>query len=159
DFCARKAAAFVQQLENWHWLCKQHDTTQAVQPMVSEQPVPPRYLAYQQQHALAQTLAAAAAMKMEVMSYRYQYGRWPAEIDDLGYTDAQMKTSTMIRDMRITRGGVIRVLAAEKLGEHAAVVLTPVDVLGGQSIEWRCETNVSVSGDLCRYQEGASFYR
>lgn len=85
---------------------------------------------------LAAVVGTLRGFTVLMTEYYFNQGEWPTDMAALGQDESQLSNS-LIAQVRLMDG---RLLALMKQGGW--VGLRPELVMGGNQIEWRCETNV-----------------
>lgn len=113
---------------------------------------------YKSRASFVQALAATGPIKLQSVMYASESGHFPESLSDIGFTRADMRTSSFFADLRIASGGEILVLGNARLGESTVIRLVPRYTLGGTNVEWRCSTNADeLDTSLCEYDKSVAF--
>ena len=105
---------------------------------------------------LAQGLTAASTAKVAITEYYYSNGEPPASNHDVGLAEAEQYKGDSLRNMTISRGGVITLTYDEKTGvDNGKIQLIP-DINSAQAqLNWRCVSpsfaNIAIMLPNCRY--------
>ncbi len=82
--------------------------------------------------------------KVGIIEFYYSSGYYPKSLSEIGM-DGESFALDPIDTVKLsnTRSGQLRVkLASRFFGEKKYIILTPVEIMGGMSIEWLCASNI-----------------
>ena len=85
-------------------------------------------------------LQSLTPLRMSIVTYYMERGKWPIEMEDLGFEPQSMQ-SRQIDNVKIKKNGKIVAMLNPRLGENKFIVLTPRPAMGGATVDWQCWAN------------------
>ena len=85
-------------------------------------------------------LHSLSPLRMSITQYYMERGKWPENMEALGF-DRQAMKSSQIDGVRIKKDGKITAVLNTKLGENKFIVLDPKPAMSETQIDWQCWSN------------------
>ncbi len=85
-------------------------------------------------------LHSLSPLRMSITQYYMEHGKWPENMEALGF-DRQAMKSSQIDGVRIKKNGKITAVLNAKLGDNKVIVLNPKPAMGATQLDWQCWSN------------------
>jgi len=103
---------------------------------------------------IAQVLVSLGNLKIYILQYESMHGKWPESFEDMHLQTEQMNDGQLIKSMELIKEGGVKVFLTQSVGNDLILTQEPRSNMGGLSVRWTCNTNVSPRAfDLMRGME------